>query len=91
MSRRNDGRAPRGQVAMAFTSAGELVCAARTRMGLTQGELAEEIGVTRAQVNAVEHGRSSIPGFRVSEFCDVLNIDARELCDALRSDWWACA
>lgn len=46
----------------------------RNLMGLSQDELAQEIGVTFQQVQKYEHGTNRISSGRLYEFADILNV-----------------
>jgi transcriptional regulator with XRE-family HTH domain len=46
-----------------MTPFGERVRALRRRVGMTQAQLAAEIGVSPAYLSALEHGRRGRPGF----------------------------
>lgn len=57
--------------------------AQRMRLGLTQAELAERIGVTQPRISAWENGKADIPNKRQRQIARVLDIDGSILTEAL--------
>lgn len=59
---------------------GEMIVEARTKKGLSQGALAEKVGMTQAAVCQVETGRNRNPNFlKVVRIAHALKIDANAL------------
>lgn len=53
--------------------------ARRLHLGLTQGEVAERIGVTTAYISKIEHGRTSLPVRTLSRLSEALGVTVDEL------------
>ena len=51
----------------------------RTVLGLTQGELAEQVGVTRKTVNTVENGVFTPSATLAIKLADALNLSVEQL------------
>lgn len=61
-------------------SFGARLKAARNSKGLTQEQLAEAVGMTRASVCAYENGRQKSPSLRtLRKLADVLEVDVSSL------------
>lgn len=58
---------------------GKRVRAARKAQGLTQGELAECVGITRTQINNLEQGRAATPLIRLLDIAEWLDTDPQAL------------
>lgn len=56
--------------------------ARRMHLGLTQGEVAERVGVTTAYISKIEHGRTSLPVQTLSRLADALGVSAATLLQA---------
>ena len=52
---------------------------ARLRIGLTQQDLADKIGVTQPRISAWENGTVDIPEARRKEIADILGLEPEEL------------
>lgn len=65
---RRSGRAPSGQIADGFV-------ARRLQLGLTQSRLAEQAGVSRSSVQAIESGRATVQLDVLEAVADVLGCD----------------
>jgi transcriptional regulator with XRE-family HTH domain len=57
--------------------------AERARRGWTQGELAEQLGWTRATLSAVESGRRRLAVDDLPAICAVFNLGLADLLDGL--------
>lgn len=53
--------------------------AQRLHLGLTQGEVAERVGVTTAYISKIEHGRTSLPVQTLSRLAEALGVSAAKL------------
>lgn len=53
--------------------------ARRLHLGLTQGEVAERVGVTTAYISKIEHGRTSLPVQTLSRVAEALGVSAAKL------------
>jgi transcriptional regulator with XRE-family HTH domain len=61
---------------MDFPQAGELIRHARKARGLTQGELARSLGMSRATLSAIENGTISEIGVRkLDAVCRAVGLD----------------
>ncbi len=56
---------------------GESIRNARRKTGVTQAELARQIGCTEGYVAHIEHGRSLPSELKLLHICDVLGLDKR--------------
>jgi transcriptional regulator with XRE-family HTH domain len=59
---------------------------ARLRLGLTQNEVGETIGVTHQQIQKYEHGESRLTLSALARLRSVLRIEADDLLPPLRND-----
>jgi transcriptional regulator with XRE-family HTH domain len=57
------------------------IVAQRVAAGLSQGELAEKIGVTQAHVSSIELGRRTPTAYRIAQIGSALNIPFTTLID----------
>jgi putative transcriptional regulator len=58
------------------------IAALRKRLGLTQRQLADEVGVTESTISNWEQGRNSLIWLeRVAKLCRALNCSPEELID----------
>ena len=67
------------QAAVAITNLGPNIREAREKMGLTQQELCESLGVTRGQVANIELGNSSVTLPVFTQICITLGTSPNEL------------
>lgn len=65
---------------------GERIASARRKVGKTQAELAEEIGVDRSVISKLEGGRFETFSQSVQKICTFLGVDPRNPGDALLED-----
>jgi len=64
---------------MDWYAAGKKIHDAREKIGLTQEELAEIIGVTPASISYYENGKKRPSFDKIKKICAVLNLDIAEL------------
>lgn len=55
-----------------YVALGANLSRARVRAELSQQDVGETLGMTRAAVSLVENGRSGLPVHRLVEWCDLL-------------------
>lgn len=60
-------------------SVGEMIHAIRKIKGLTQEDLAREVGLSRGQVANIEVGRSDMPLRTLARFAEALGVQMKEL------------
>jgi transcriptional regulator with XRE-family HTH domain len=67
---------------------GERVKAARVVAGLTQAQLAEQVGLSRSSIANLERGQQSIPAYTLVRLAEVLSVPIVTLADlgTLRSE-----
>ena len=58
---------------------GSIILTRREELGLTQQQVSELIGISRAQVANIESGRSDIPLSRIFKFADALKCQPKDL------------
>jgi Predicted transcriptional regulators len=54
---------------------GRMVRRLRKAQSITQAEIAQNLGVSRATVIALEHGESAVPFDQLMQVCDLLKIE----------------
>ncbi len=70
--------------------AAKLIRKARKKLGLSQKQVSESLGLTTSQfVSNVELKKSPIPPERVREFCEILELNSKELISAIADDFKA--
>lgn len=62
-----------------YAGIGKRVRAARKAAGLTQGEVAECVGLTRTAINNLEQGRAATPLIRLLDIAEWLDTDPQAL------------
>ena len=60
---------------------GSLICMQRVKLGMSQSELGNALGVTFQQIQKYESGRNAIASTRIRELCRTLKISPNELFD----------
>ena len=58
---------------------GEFIAECRKKQNLTQGQLAEKLGITDRAVSKWENGRTMPDSSLMLDLCDILNISVNEL------------
>lgn len=71
--------AGKGYLTPATATVGDMVAKHRNELGLTQLELAQQIGVSRAQVANIESGRHDPPVSRLRMFATALRCNVQDL------------
>ena len=69
-----------------YSAIGQLVRAARRHAGLTQDVVAGRVGLTRASINNIEHGRQKILVHTLFDLADALGVAPAALLPPLASD-----
>lgn len=65
---------------------GELLHAARVRVGMSQRKLAKELGMSQSGVAEWEHGKRGIKLSTVAQIAEILGIDQSELWPVVRHE-----
>lgn len=68
-----------GEVTAEMIGLGGIILAARKKAGITQGQLAEMVGISRTQITAIEGGRSGVPIESLRAYAKALNISPLDL------------
>lgn len=61
----------------------ELLLAARTKSGLTQGEVAAALGYAQSTLSHIERGSRRLDLIELLDYCRVVKADPRDLLDEL--------
>lgn len=68
-----------GTISLNAASVGDMIMIARKARKITQAELANSVGLSRAQIANLEAGRSDLPTKTLARFADALGTTMREL------------
>lgn len=68
-----------GTIGLDAATVGDMILAARKGRKMTQAELANAVGLSRAQIANLESGRSDLPMKTLSRFADALGTTMRAL------------
>lgn len=67
-----------GRVLLKNATVGMMILMRRTEAGLTQQELCERVGLSRAQIANIEGGRSDMPISRLQKFATALGCTMKD-------------
>lgn len=68
-----------GRLSLERTTVGDMILARRKMMKMTQEDLSQKVGRSRAQIANIEGGRSDMPIKTLALFAEALDCETRDL------------